>query len=307
MKSMAILTPSYFPDLEGFKRLHQSVLRYTDAGTMHHVIVPRRDVPVFQAIKSPRLQVWAEADFLPAGFFATDALAALRRRVPVLPKSLNCSAINLRRPWPPLRGWILQQVLKLSASTRLPVQAVVIVDSDVVLVRPMPTESYFRGETVRTYEKPGAVTADLQRHVLWTKTAHELLGLPWRERESHPDYVGGLVSWDPHVVRACLARIEATTGRHWATAVTQHLHFSEFILYGTYLRHFGSAAQLSFCEPSTRCHSYWSPVPLTESAAAAFIAGRGDNDFAVHIQSNSGTDDRLINEVLSRPHGRTLS
>jgi hypothetical protein len=303
--SIAILTPSYLPDLSGFRRLHESVLRFTDSDTMHHAIVPRRDLAAFQAIGSPRLRVWSEADFLPPGFLATDALAALRRRIPVVPRSVNCSAINLRRPWPPIRGWILQQVLKLSAATKLPAQAVVIIDSDVVLVRPMPADSYFRGETVRTYENPGGLTGNLPRHVLWTKNAHELLGLPWAEQDSYPDYVGGIVSWDPAVVRGCLTRIEAVTGRDWATAVTRYLHFSEFILYGTYLRHFGSTVQQSFCEPLTRCHSYWSPVPLTQAAASAFVESRSEHDFAVHIQSNSGTEQDLINRILPGPNARS--
>lgn len=306
MKTMAILTPSYLPDIEGFRRLHESVLRFTDNRTVHHAIVPRRDLAAFKAIGSPRLRVWSEADFLPPGFYATDALAALRRRVPVLPSSLNCSALNLRRPWPPVRGWILQQLLKLSAASKLAADALVIIDSDVVLVRQMPTDAYFRNGVVRTYEKPDAVTAGLQRHVQWTKTAHCLLGLPWVERASFPDYVGGIVSWDPRVVADCLARVETVAGKDWASAVTQNLHFSEFILYGTYLRHFGTAAQKSFCEPTTRCHSYWSPEPLTEAEASSFVGARNEADFAVHIQSNSRTDQQLITRVLSAPSERTL-
>ena len=95
---------------------------------------------------------------------------------------------------------------------------------------------------MRLYEKPGAVTAGMDRHVLWTRTAHRLLGLPAPESEVHPDYVAGIVTWDPELLAACLARIELVTGTSWASAVGSQLHFSEFILYGTFVRHFGTEA-----------------------------------------------------------------
>lgn len=301
---MVVLTPSFLPDFEKFVRLHESVLRFTDESTFHHVIVPRRDLPMFQGIRSHRLHVWSESDFLPRGFIATDGLAALRRHVPVLPKTINCSAINLRRPWPPVRGWILQQILKLSAATQLECDAVVIIDSDVVLVRHMQAAAFVRGDAVRLYEKPDAVTADLERHLRWTRTAYDLLGIEWSCEACFPDYVGGIVSWDPRLVLACRERIQAVSGTDWATTVAGRLQFSEFILYGTYLRHFGTPAQRSFTEDRTLCHSYWSPTPLVGEEAESFAAGFDNRDVAVHIQSNSGTAMEVIDRLVAELTGR---
>lgn len=299
MKNIAILTPSYLPDLEGFIRLHESVLRFADKSTTHHVIVPRRDLEAFRRIPSRRLRVWGEPDFLPKGFVATDRLAALRRRIPIVPRTINCSAINLNRPWPPVRGWILQQILKLSAATKLGCDAVVIIDSDVVLVRPMQATTFFRGDAVRIYEKPDGITSELDRHLRWTRTAYELLGISWRGEAFVPDYVGGIVSWDPRLVSACLQRIEAVHRTDWGSAVARQLQFSEFILYGTFVRQFGSSEQRSFSEPTTMCHSYWSPVPMSMDGADSFVNGYDDRDVAVHIQSNSGTPAGIVNHVLS--------
>ncbi len=303
MNRMVVLTPSFLPDFENFVRLHESVLRFTDESTWHHVIVPQRDLTTFQSIHSPRLRVWPESGFLPNGFVATDGLAALRRRLPILPKTINCSAINLRRPWPPIRGWILQQILKLSAATQLVCDAVVIIDSDVVLIRPMDASTFVRGGAVRLYEKPDAVTADLDRHLTWTRTAYDLLGLPWSDEASFPDYVGGIVSWDPLLLAACLERVQAVSGADWATTVARRLHVSEFILYGTYVRNFGTPAARSFSEPRTLCHSYWSPTPLTHEQADSFAAGYDKRDLAVHVQSNSGTATEVIDRVVSALDG----
>jgi len=303
MKTIAILTPSFLPDIDGFLRLHQSVLRFADSQTIHHAIVPRRDLAAFRSIDSPRLHVWPESEFLPHGLIATDALAALRRRIPVLPRTINCSAVNLRRPWPPIRGWILQQILKLSAATQLENDGIVIIDSDVVLIRPMPATTFFRGNSVRIYEKPHGITSELARHYRWTRTAYALLGLPWSGELTFPDYVGGIVSWDPELAQSCLQRVASVAGSDWATAVSKQIHFSEFVLYGTYVRHFGTAEQRSFCEATTLCHSYWSSVPLSADRASVFAAELSERDVAIHIQSNSGTAPTVVDSVVSALYG----
>jgi len=298
MNTIAVLTPSFRPDYKRLLSLHQSVLEFTDDSVVHHVIVPRRDLSLFRPHESSRLRVWSEADFLPAGFVATDAFAAAVKKIPFLPAMVRFSALNVRRPWPPVRGWVLQQLLKLSAGTKLGADSVVIIDSDVVLLRPMPADLFFRAGTVRLYEKPEAITAGMDRHRLWTQTAHRLLGLPAPDSTAYPDYVAGIVTWVPELLSECLARIELVTGTPWACAVGAQLHFSEFILYGTYVRHFASDQQRSFTEPTTLCHSYWDPAPLTEARAREFIADFGPTDIAVHIQSNSVTSEEITRHVL---------
>lgn len=306
MKNIAILTPSFLPDFEGLKRLHESVVRFTEPSTIHHVIVPRRDLAQFRKIRSARMRLWAEEDFLPRGFVSTGGLSAIGRRMRIIPHTFNCSAVNLRRPWLPLRGWILQQILKLSAATRLGADAVVIVDSDVVLIRPMSAEMFFRGESVRFYELKGAVTPEMSRHFAWTRTAHELLGIPWDKEGSFSDFVGGVVSWDPAIVSACLKRIEEVKGTSWAVALSGKLHFSEFILYGIFVRNFGTEQQRAFEASHTLCHSYWSPTPLTGEGAEKFVSQYDERDVAVHIQSNSGTPRQIVDGVVaSLTSGRT--
>ncbi|KAA0977551.1 hypothetical protein FQ154_07460 [Paeniglutamicibacter gangotriensis] len=298
MKKLAILTPSFFPDIESFRRLHASVLRFADDSVVHHAIVPKRDVGHFQELGSHRLRVWSEDDFLPRGFLATGGLSALGRRISFLPRTFNCSAINLRRPWPPLRGWALQQILKMSAATRLDADGIIIIDSDVVLIRNLSPEQFHAGCAVRLYEKPLAVHSGMERHQLWTRVAHELLGLAWNSDSAFPDYVGGIISWDPVLVKQCLLRVEEVSGKPWATALSRQLHFSEFILYGTFVHNFGTAEQRSFSAPRTLCHSYWSPTPLDGTGAEEFIKAYDGNDIAVHIQSNSGTRQEIVDGVI---------
>jgi hypothetical protein len=91
--SLAVLTPSYRPDVELFEDLHRSVLRWTPEQVVHHVVVPRSDLELFRAFEGPRCRLLTEEDTLPRRFVRTP----------------TAYSINLRRPLPPIRGWILQR------------------------------------------------------------------------------------------------------------------------------------------------------------------------------------------------------
>lgn len=303
MTALAILTPSYRPDFEGFDRLHRSVLRHTGQDVMHHVIVPGLDAGLYRSIDSPRLRVWTYQDVIPRGLIATDRTAARMSRVPGLPSSLNCAALSWRRPWKPVRGWVLQQIVKMGMAHHLDDEVFVNIDSDVVLVRPLRAESFVRDGAVRLYTDEDAVSPSMKRHYRWARAAHELLGLPWQDRGSYPDHVAGVVSWDSRLLRECLARVERVAGQPWAAAVAAHLHFSEDILYGTYVRHFGSERDRSHQRDTTRCHSHWSPTPMGPAEAEQFITGFGEEHLAVHIQSTSATDDAITEHILDRLSG----
>ena len=106
MTRLAGVTPSFGRDVHLFASLHRSVLRHTDPHVTHHVIVPPRDIRRVGEFEGPRCRIISESDLLPPWFCR-------------LPRP-GWSA-NLRRPWPPVRGWVLQQALKF-AVVGLPVR-----------------------------------------------------------------------------------------------------------------------------------------------------------------------------------------
>lgn len=301
MSGMAIITPSYRPDLVDFKRLPGSLVKYAENDVMHHAIVPSTDVELFRSIGSPRLVVWTHQDVLPHGLRATDRLAAGMRRLPMVPSRFNWAALIRRRPWKPVRGWILQQILKLAIGDRVKERVLLFLDSDVVLVRPARHQTFIDDKgTVRLYRNLGAITPEMKRHYQWNVTAHELLGVPWLDEGVYPDYIAGIVSWDREVLGRCLLRIEEVTGRRWEQAIAERRHFSEWMLYGTYVRHFGTDQDNGFQRESSLCHSYWSSTPLEPKDALRFAAEFSDGDLAVHVQSKSKTDEHTVRVVLDR-------
>ena len=181
MTRMALITPSFAPDFELCVDLHRSVLDNAPDYARHHIIVPREDLELFGRLAGPRTHIHCEADFLPRSFVS----------VP-----FSKFTVNLRRPFPPVRGWILQQVVKLAAVAASEDDVVVVVDSDIEFVRPFTAETFVNDGRVRFYRKPGGVDERLPRHVIWHRVARSLLGLPPAE-PPYPDYIASLLAWDP--------------------------------------------------------------------------------------------------------------
>lgn len=294
--SLRIITPSHAPDFPSFTLLHDSVLRNTDLGVRHVVIVPDRDLALFNSIDSRRLDVVGYRAILPRRFISTVPLA----RIPGLPRGFRVNAVNVASPWPPIRGWVLQQVVKLAVAAASADDVVVLIDSDAFLIRPL-TESTFRNAegAVRLYRCPKGIGPHMHRHVRWQQVASHLLRPPHPEHDS-PDYISAFASWSPTVVRGSLARVQETTFRAWQDAIASQLEFSEFIFYGTYATTLADASWRLTVSEDPLCRSHWDPRPLTLADVDGFIGSVSPSDIAVHIQSTSSTPDAVLHEIARR-------
>jgi hypothetical protein len=269
---MAVVTPTYAPDRELFADLHESVLNCFPADVSHIAIVDDADLPLFRRFSGPRCDVVGVRDVLP-------------RTVRALP--VGKLWVNLRRPMPPLRGWIVQQLAKLAICEQIEERLVVIADSDLVFVRPVTADLVAPGGRARFYRKENGVDDGLPRHVRWHAAARRALGMP-PGRPPFPDYVTSLNIWDRDVVWRALRRVEETTGRRWLEALGRELHFSEWTLYGVYVDEFEDTGHLTVTAESL-CHSYWDTVPLSQDAATAFLSRVGPADIAYMIGAKSNT------------------
>jgi hypothetical protein len=182
----------------------------------------------------------------------------------------------------------MQQLLKLDLARTIGTRLVLLIDSDIVLVRPIRTDDLIRSGTARFYRVPDAVHAGLERHVLWHAAARELLGVR-AGRPPFPDYVSSFMLWDATVLAALKERVELVTSRPWLDAVGSQLHVSEWTLYGVFVDHVMGSAAASFSAATSLCHSYWGSVPLTATTATDFLAQIAEHDVAVMIHSKSGT------------------
>jgi hypothetical protein len=271
-RPILVVTPTYAPDLDLFVDLHASVLRWFPDGTRHLAIVNETDLPRFRRFEGPRCEVVGVRDVLP-------------RSVVSLP--LANLWLNVRRPVPPLRGWIVQQLLKLAVAEQASEEVIVLADSDLVFVRPVTATTFAPGGKVRLYRLDDGVDESLPRHVQWHRLARDLLGLP-PAGTPRPDYVSSLNSWDRDVARSALRRVEETTGKRWLDVIGRQLHFSEWTLYGVFADDVQGARNVTLSDRSL-CHSYWDPVPLTTEAAVTELASIDPDDVAYMFSAKSRT------------------
>jgi hypothetical protein len=272
LTSITVITKSFAPDFELCVALNRSVLDNSPDTVQHHIIVPRSDLKLFGLLAGKRTHIRCEADLLPLTFV----------RVP-----FTNITVNLGRPFPPVRGWIQQQVVKLAAVAALEDDLALVVDSDVEFVRPF-TEMFVRDGKVRFFRNPNQIDKRLPRHMTWHQVARALLGLAAAE-PPFPDYIASPIAWEPTIVRRMLARVTATTGRPWPTAIAGQLDFSDCVLYGVFVDGVSGAAANSFASDDSLSLIYWKSIPLNLDSATQFVQGLRPTDVAACIQSKSRT------------------
>jgi hypothetical protein len=280
---LAVLTPSFRGDADLFADLHDSVLANTPRSVVHHVVVPPSDAHLFRQYEGSRCRVWTHRDLLPRYCVSVPNASGL--------------TISLRRPWLPIRGWVVQQLVKMAGAAAIDARAVLIVDSDAVLLREPTLDEFTQDGRLWHFRSDDAITADMDRHLLWHKVARKLLGVPGTVSPPAHDYVSPIAVWDPAVVRGLMAHIAETTGRDWMDAVTRHLHFSEFVTYGVFVDHvLGGVAP----SDAPLCHNYYARVPLTDADARAFAEEMPSNALGAMISSHSDTPHELRHETFRR-------
>jgi Family of unknown function (DUF6492) len=284
---LAVITPSYAPDLELCSDLNESVLRNTPGAVKHYIVIPRRDVKLFSRLRGTRTEVLSADEVLP------------RRVLPVPGANFW---LNVRRPWPPVRGWVMQQVIKLQMAAELNVGLLLLADSDVLLVRPVSAETFRVAGRTRFYRRDNEIGSDMLRHLVWCDVACKLLGVP-PEPPPHPDYISPFNVWERHIVIALQERIQQTTGRHWLDAITGQMHFSEFVLYGMFIdKVLGANAKVTETR-SMLCHSYWKRTPLDIATAGKFVREMPPDNVAIMISAKSGTPLEVRRKTLTYAPG----
>lgn len=284
-----VVTPSYLPDLELCKDLNRSLLRHTPPSFRHQILVSRRDMVRFRGLEGTRTTVENARDLLPASFL----------RLPLVN-----GWVSVRKPWPPVRGWIAQQIVKIAAAARSNADAVLLVDSDMVFVRPVVASVYLVASGPTMYRADDAVHDGMPRHVLWHRTARELLGLdPAAASPPLPDYICWPCAWSPELVRRMLRRIEEVTGKPWQLALGCCLHLSEMILYGVYVDEVLDPAARPHVVGDMKCANHSAEIPLGKAELEDLVAGLRPDDVAVMVSSKSGTDLKVRREVLGHLAG----
>lgn len=286
--SVVFVTPSYRLDRERCALLNRS-LDACATSFEHWIIVDRGDLPLFRSLKSNRTNVVAKEDVLPVWVHRVDTLKLGLR-----------SNVWLQARGRPIRGWLLQQLVKLAVAKSLSADVIVHADSDVVFVRPFSADAVVNGDgRVRLFERPDYVDEALPNHIRWHRAAEKLIGVG-PDAVPMPDYISTLVPWKRQNALALLDHVEKTTGRHWLRAIAAAWDVSEFVLYGRFVRDILGASGGQFASPSPMCMDYYKRVPLTVPELTTFLDGIDDAAIAISLTAKAGMDPEDYIQVLER-------
>jgi hypothetical protein len=281
LNQFAIITCSYSPDFHRCQRLCESIDKWVQPEIEHVLIVPKRDLNLFKALSSERRKVVSVESIVPGRYI----------QLPFTNKWWLDS-----RGWP-VRGWIMQQITKLSACHATTAEHLLYADSDIQFIAPLKIEALIHDGKLRLHRIPNAMDHGL--HLTWHKVASRLLGV--EEKYSGADYIGQLISWRSSILKKLQSHIEATTQKKWNLAVGQELRFSEYILYGTYVdrvledqtQHFPTDKDLSYC-----CWDEKDVDNLTNGTKPL------SDEVCVLFQSNldltSAQEEQLLNTLLTK-------
>ena len=134
-ESLTIITCSYGPDAQRCRRLCRSIDRYVTDNIEHWLIVPRRDAALFRDLHGGRRRVCFTEDVVPGHF----------RQLPLTNKMWLSP-----KGWP-VRGWIMQQVTKLSVNYAVDTELLLFCDSDLEFIRPLDLELLVQQERLRLH------------------------------------------------------------------------------------------------------------------------------------------------------------
>jgi hypothetical protein len=292
-RPIAVITTTHRGDLERFALLAESMDRRLTGYELHYVIVDDDDLPLFTKFAGPRRTVLPVSRFMPR--WLRPAPSFLLRKG--------------RRMWwsfssPPVPDTRVRQIAKIAAGLRLPEQRFCAIEPSNALIRRFDVGAYAGGARTPLYIAREAIGADSPLHVRWTANCDSLLGLP---PTSFPadDYIGNLVVWDKDALRDMAKTIEATTGVEWQLALCRTRTFSEYLLYGHFVRSSPRHRAAHELVPQSLAVAYWSKAPLDRAGLKALLDRAPSSKVSLCVESFSDTPLEAIREAvgLGQPAG----
>lgn len=264
-----LITPSYRPDLQRCELMLETAQKRVTGMAGHYLIVDHRDMPFFAHLRSPHVTLVAKEDLLPGWI----------RKAP-WSRKWWLSAKTM-----PVRGWILQQVVKLAVAEHIDADAYCYADSDIAFIRPCDASTLWRGDQLRFQrETRRGEMLESRRYKNWYSLAAKYCNMPDQSAITGA-YIAQLNTMKRSAMLALMHHLEQAEGRSWMEVLLGTWDFSEYILYGAFVEHV-LACEGHFIPPKLLCHSSWYHDIAHLKDLPAFMDLMDDDHVAIHIQSN---------------------
>jgi hypothetical protein len=281
---ISIITPSYAPDFERCKLLCKSIDKYVSNFKKHIIIVDRSDYQLFSSLKNATTEIIIKEDILPAWIY----------KMP-FSKKWWFSLKSL-----PVRGWILQQLVKLSVHEFVDADVYMFADSDVAFIRPFDASTIISEDGVRlcSLTRKSEDYSD-KRKQSWHLQAGKLFGIE-DETQLNKDYISQLVCWRRDVLANMTNYISETAGMNWKIHLSRFLDLSEYTLYGIFTEHVLKEVSGHYRDDKELCYCSWHYDIKNSHDLDEFISTVPIDFNSILIQSNLKISTEHYKSVINR-------
>jgi hypothetical protein len=229
LPKFSIITPTYINDFDNVKYLCESIDAFCILDYIHYLVVPASDVNKFKILEGGKRVVLSKESVLKKhGFY----------KLP-FPSKINLFGLYkkiVKEKWylpgcGILSGWLVQQLIKISALDYTSSEYLIFVDSDVILTRDFTEKNIFVDGDLKFFEKK--IDHKMKEHLSWWANACQLLGV---NADSPGNYIGQFVFWKACDLKGMINRIESNNSMHWSRVLSKLKVVSEYILYGCYIK-----------------------------------------------------------------------
>ena len=231
---LEIITYATGADLDHCQRLCESIDRFVPARIRHTLVVPPKEHARFVSLRNGRRTVLTTRDALPGRF----------RQLPV-----GDDMWIDGNGWP-VRGWIIRQLVKLSANRFTDAELLLFAGPDLQFLPSFDAGAIYRYGKLRLHRVRDEMNAGRR----WHTRAWTLLG---EDRDCfRSDYGGQLISWRRSCLVSLQRHVETIQGCPWFVAVPRNLDVSAYALYGAFVEYvLGDRLNGHFYEGHELCHS----------------------------------------------------
>jgi hypothetical protein len=280
--SFALITPSYYVDFEQCRWLCETVERHVASHVAHYLVVDRADRALFAPLASRRTRVVLKED-------------VLRGRLSQVPFA--------RRWWvgwgrPPVRGWIVQQLVKLSMHEVAQEDVFVFVDSGAFFVRAYDPRDMLRGDTVPLFREHHEFFRKSAAHQRWHRLSAHLLGVrPVPGFDA--GYIKTLVTWRRDNLVKLHAHIERVAGQPSFDTLARSLTLCEYGLYGMYCDMILGDRAGHYHTSRIETLSHWEAETLTVDGLARLRRGLSPDHLLVMVNEKSRTPPSTVRAAFA--------
>ncbi len=283
--TFALITPSYAPDFQRCKLLCWSIKQFISSPVKHYIIVDQKDLNLFQQLSDSNITILTKEKVLPLWI----------KRVPILFLHKKNIWLNLKGyrsgNWL-LRGWLIQQIVKLAAAYYVEEEVLVFVDSDVAFIDFFDLYTLINNEDrVRLFRVEHSTNMDKGVAKKWKDAAKKLLNLP-PENCYHDFYVSQIVTWRRSNLIKLYKLIEDNFQQNWLEVISGLKDISEYVLYGifaSYIMGENSGHYDDHLQPI--CWCYWEDSPMSDDELGQFFQkAKSSGHKSVMISAKSSID-----------------